>query len=160
MKYSRQLTVVSAVFGALGLSCAAYLVQATQPIPSALAVQTGRFSVAVRDDSGEIQNPHKTEAERESINLKALAKITLQQAQRAAESAEGGKATEVKLENEDGNLIYAVKIGQKEVTIDAGNGRVLYTELSKNDEQPHPRSSIQVSTAPAGDGDGETQDDG
>ncbi|MGH2414848.1 MAG: PepSY domain-containing protein, partial [Microcystaceae cyanobacterium] len=106
----------------------------------------------------------QTEDQQESAKLQALAKITPQQAQQSAESAQGGQASSVKLENEDGNLVYAVVIGHKEVKVDAGNGRVLYTEArnheDKKTEASHPRSSIQVTEAPGGDGDGETNDDG
>ncbi len=65
----------------------------------------------------------------------------------------------MKLENEDGNVIYAVAIGQKEVKVDAGNGRVLYTDAanSEGSEVKRPSSSIQV--AEVSDGDGETNDD-
>ncbi|MCA6601255.1 MAG: PepSY domain-containing protein, partial [Pseudanabaena sp. M57BS1SP1A06MG] len=85
-----------------------------------------------------------------------------QQAQQAAEAAVAGKATSVKLENENGSLVYSVAIAQKEVIVDAGNGRVLSTESLNNGggESNHVRSSIQVSETGMGDGDGETNDDG
>lgn len=95
----------------------------------------------------------------ESAKLQTLAKITAQQARQFAEANQGGKANNVKLENEDGNVVYAVAIGQKEVKVDAGNGRVLYTESanSEENEAKHPNSSIRV--AEVSDGDGETNDD-
>jgi len=34
----------------------------------------------------------------------------------------------VDLENEDGNLIYSVEIGKRELAIDAGNGKILLVE--------------------------------
>lgn len=117
-------------------------------------VEAGNGEREVNDDSAKEQE--------ELTKLKALAKISPQQAQQAAEVALGGKASQVKLENEDGNLIYVVKIGQKEAKVDAGNSRVLYTETEgqedKANEASHPRSSIQVSQA-GDDGDGETNDD-
>jgi uncharacterized membrane protein YkoI len=101
--------------------------------------------------------------QKESAKLQALAKITSPQAQQAAESAQGGQAKNVKLENENGNLVYAVEIGNQEVMVDAGNGKVLSTETANQEdnanEANHPRSSIQVTEAPGGDGDGETNDD-
>ncbi len=115
------------------------------------------------DGDGETNDDLKDQ--QESKKLQSLAKITAQQAQQSAEAAEQGKATSVKLENEDGNLVYAVVIGQQEVKVDAGNARVLYMESLNSDRKDdkndsnHPRSSIQVSQA-SDDGDGETNDDG
>lgn len=73
------------------------------------------------------------------------------------------KVSRVKLENEDGSLVYAVVIDQKEAKVDAGNGKVIYTEAlnhkDKKTEDFHPRSSVQVTEAPSSDGDGEINDD-
>jgi len=111
------------------------------------------------DGDGETNDDVKDQ--QESAKLQPLAKITSQQAQQAAEQAGGGKASSVKLDNEDGNLVYAVVIGQQEVKVDAGNGKVLYTDKVGNEQSEgvRPRSSIQV-TQSNGDGDGETNDDG
>ena len=78
--------------------------------------------------------------------MQSLAKITPQQAKQAAETIQGGKASRVKLEDENGNLVYAVTIGQQELLVDAGNGRVL-SNSNPNTEQNdgiQTRSSIQV----------------
>lgn len=109
------------------------------------------------DGDGETNDD--AQEKQESAKLQTLAKITPQQAQQFAEANQGGKASNVKLENEDGNVVYAVAIGQKEVKVDAGNGRVLYTESanSEGNEVKHPNSSIRV--AEVSDGDGETNDD-
>ena len=121
--------------------------------------QAGERDRETNDDAKE-----QAEDQQESAKLQSLAKITPQQAQQAAEAAQGGQASNVKLENEDGNLVYAVVIGHKEVKVDAGNGRVLYTEArnheDKKTEASRPHSSIQVTEALGGDGDGETNDDG
>lgn len=111
------------------------------------------------DGDGETNDDVKDQ--QESAKLQPLAKITPQQAQQAAEQGGGGKASNVKLENEDGNLVYTVTIGQQEMKIDAGNGKVLYTDKVGNEQNEgvRPRSSIQV-TQSNGDGDGETNDDG
>ncbi len=111
------------------------------------------------DGDGETNDDVKDQ--QESAKLQPLAKITPQQAQQAAEQVGGGKASTVKLENEDGNLVYAVTIGQQEMKIDAGNGKVLYTNKVGNEQNEgvRARSSIQV-TQSNGDGDGETNDDG
>lgn len=121
--------------------------------------QNSLRDLETKDDAKESRGEQQ-----ESAKLQSLAKITPQQAQQNAEAALGGKANRVKLENEDGNLVYSVEIGTKEAKVDAGNGRVLYVEAKNNEdsknEASHPRSSIQVSEAPGGDGDGETNDDG
>ena len=63
--------------------------------------------------------------------LRKLAKITKEEAVRAAQRAAAGTVHETKLENEEQNLVYTVEIanGKKtvEVIIDAGNGKVLAT---------------------------------
>ncbi len=112
------------------------------------------------DGDGETNDDVKEQ--QESAKLQPLAKITAQEAKVAAETAQGNKASSVKLENEDGNLVYTVVIGKKEVTVDAGNAKVLYTEAANDEtnEGSHPRSSIQVpKTSDRADGDGETNDD-
>ena len=108
------------------------------------------------------QQPVQTPANeaKEATQLQSLAKIPASQAQQTAEAAQGNKASSIKLENEDGNLIYAVNIGQNEVAVDAGNGRILYTQNMAAKEEVESassrlRSSIQVAEAE----DGETNDD-
>jgi uncharacterized membrane protein YkoI len=96
----------------------------------------------------------------EGAKLQSLAKISASQAQQTAEAAQGNKASSTQLENEDGNLVYAVNIGQNEVKVDAGNGKILYTDNTAKDgsetEGSRPRSSIQVAEVEKG----ETNDDG
>lgn len=127
-------------------------------------------SLAANDDRGNTQLAQTNRRERETNDgaeeqqeadqLQSLAKITAQQAQQAAEKAVRGKASSVKLENEDGNLVYAVEIGQQEVIVDAGNGRVLYIENEDQEDEKNeasrPKSSIQVPQT----NDRETNDDG
>lgn len=109
------------------------------------------------DGDGETNDDAK--GTQEAQTLQSFAKITPQQAQRSAETAAKGTASSVKLENENGSLVYAVAIGQNEVIVDAGNGTVLGTSTpnSESDEKTQPRSSVQVPQS-AGDGDGETND--
>jgi uncharacterized membrane protein YkoI len=169
MKTSINLILATALLGTLGLGTMVRLVNAAQtqaPIAIMPEPRNGHQSAQVSDKDGKTKDDAKEQVneQKESSKLKALAKVTPQQAKKAAEVAQGGKSSRVKLENEDGNLVYAVVIGQKEVKVDAGNGRVLYTEgLNQEDKKTktsHPHSSIQVSEAPRGDGDGETNDDG
>jgi uncharacterized membrane protein YkoI len=62
--------------------------------------------------------------------LASLATITADQAKQFAEEAVNGteKASKVELDNENGNLVYEVTIGNQEVKIDAGDGSVLHIE--------------------------------
>lgn len=53
----------------------------------------------------------------------------LEDAVRAAQGAAGGTVTESGIENEDGNVVYAVEVrsgnATSEVIVDAGTGKVL-----------------------------------
>lgn len=110
--------------------------------------------ISMKNEVGDGDGETKDDQEeiKESKNLQALAKITPQQAQQAAIGTTPGTVQQVMLENEDGNLVYAVTIGQKEIKVDAGNARVLYSEAAdgKNEienektDAARPRSSIQV----------------
>lgn len=96
----------------------------------------------------------ETQDEQSGAKYQNLAKITPDQAKKAAETAGKGKASSVKLENEDGNLIYEVVVGKKEFVVDAGNGKVLYsTQVGQPEDEAaeasRPRSSIQVPDADA-----------
>jgi uncharacterized membrane protein YkoI len=79
-----------------------------------------------------IQIPYQKVAEsKEEINtprLQKLAKISKTEAIQIARKQYRGKLGAVDLENEDGNLIYSVEIGKKELAIDAGNGKILQVE--------------------------------
>jgi len=64
-------------------------------------------------------------------NLASLAKITAEEAKVKALTGQQDATTviEVELENEDGCLVYGVELSNgSEVTIDAGNGKVLQVE--------------------------------
>jgi uncharacterized membrane protein YkoI len=190
MKTSTKLILAAAAIGTLGLGSLAKFVDAA-PTQSPVAVMPAAGVTEKSDGDGEAnpateapentsnsqlqasnpsQQPEKSDGDgeandateqQESQKLQSLAKITPQQAQQAAEASAKGTASRVKLENENGNLVYTVVIGQNEVIVDAGNGKVLGTNTpnNENNEKTQPRSSIQVSQ-PGGDGDGETNDDG
>ncbi len=77
----------------------------------------------------------------ESVALKPLAKIDINQAQKAALGANPG-TTVVKseLDNENGSLVYSVTLDNGlDVKIDAGTAAVLHTEKAgaENDEHKH-----------------------
>lgn len=162
MRNSTKTVLVAAVIGLVGLGGLAKIVSAAQSQPQQVAIvpqRTGMKMAEASDGDGETNDDVKDQ--QASAKLQPLAKITPQQAQQSAEQTGSGKASTVKLENEDGNLVYAVVIGQQEVKVDAGNGKVLYTDTVGNEQYEgiRPRSSIQV-TQSNGDGDGETNDDG
>jgi uncharacterized membrane protein YkoI len=162
MNSSTKIALVAAVVGIVGLSGLAKIVSAAQTQPQQVAIMPQRDGMKMAEASdGDGETNDDVRDQQESIQLQSLAKITPQQAQQFAERVGGGKASSVKLENEDGNLVYAVVVGQQEVKVDAGNGKVLYTDKAGNEQNEgvRPRSSIQV-TQSNGDGDGETNDDG
>jgi uncharacterized membrane protein YkoI len=160
MKRSTQIILAVAFIGTLELSGLVKTVYARQP-QSQVAIMPQHHSsnkvaqardrkVAQRatEERGDRETNDDVNDRQEVAKLQSLAKISPQQAQRAAETAQGAKASSVKLENENGSLVYAVKIGQKEIKVDAGNGQVLYVENDnqENDqnEASRPKSSIQV----------------
>jgi len=187
MKPSTKLILTAVAIGTLGLGGLAKLVNAAQKQSPVAVIPTAQVSeksdgdgeanpateapenasksqlqankptqkAEASDGDGETNDDVKEQ--QESQKLQSLAKITSQQAQQAAEASAKGVASNVKLESENGNLIYAVEIGQNEVIVDAGNGKVLgiNTPTSENNEKTQPRSSIQVPQS-----DGETNDDG
>lgn len=57
-----------------------------------------------------------------------LAKISKERAKQIAFKRYIGKLGKIDLENEDGNLIWSVEIDRHELTIDAGNGKILADE--------------------------------
>lgn len=73
----------------------------------------------------------------ESERLKSLARITPEQARDAALAQVPGTIKKVELENEDGNVVYGVEVktksGERDVKVDAGDGRVLYVEKDEED---------------------------
>ncbi|MEH2392138.1 MAG: PepSY domain-containing protein [Nostoc sp.] len=87
--------------------------------------------------------------------------LLTEQAQQVVEASVAGKASSVKLENEDGNLVYAVKIGQQNVKVDAGNGKVLYAENAnqQDDKNEATRLTSSIQVQETSDGDRQTNDD-
>ncbi|GBF82938.1 PepSY domain-containing protein [Aphanothece sacrum] len=149
MKSSSKIILGIALLSTLGISG---LVQAinTKQVKLPVAVISSQHKpyqvaeVPGGDGDGEINDD--AQEQKESANLQSLAKIGPQQAQQAAEKAIGSQASQVKLENEDGNLVYSVIIGQKDIKVDAGNGKILYTDTSnaETNEKDRPHSSIRI----------------
>lgn len=148
MKSATKLVLTAAVLGTLGLAGMAKFVFASQSAPIVAMIPE---RLAEKSDGDGETNDDAQEAKK----LRSLAKIPAEQAQQTVEAAEKIKATQVTLENDDRNLVYAVVVGQKEVKVDAGTGKILYTEALQNDKddkddkndehQTQPRSSIQLS---------------
>lgn len=191
MKTSTKLILTAAAIGTLGLGGLAKLVDAAQTqspvavMPAAKVaeksdgdgeanpateapenasksqVQANNSSQQVEKSDGDGETNDDATGQQESQKLQSLAKITPQQAQQAAEASAKGTASGVKLENENGNLVYAVAIEQNEVIVDAGNGKVLGTSTpnSESNENAQSRSSIQVPHS-GGSADSETNDGG
>lgn len=147
MKPSVTASLIAAAIATISIGGIVQMVSASSPNPSLLAVAQQKVESRINEAN-------------EGAKLQSLAKVSASQAQQVAETAQGNKASSVQLENEDGNLIYAVNIGQNEVKVDAGNGRILYTDNTAKEgsevEISRPRSSIQVAEVE----DGETNDDG
>lgn len=167
MKNSTKIALAATLMGVLGLAGLSKTVSA-RPSEPAVAIMpqhhnSNKLQVAQATNSDRDSETNDDAREQEeSTRLQSLAKITPEQAKQAAETAQGGRASSVKLENENGNLVYAVMVGQTEVKVDAGNGKVLYTDNPKaeTNEGKRPHSSIRLSESANGDGDGETNDDG
>lgn len=146
---------------AIALTSAIGLSRLTWASPSPVVLVSQDAQSQTENNADEQDSSDLTE-QQQLLRLQSQAKVTLAQALQTAEAAQGGRATSAELETENNSLIYTVDIGLKEVIVDAGNGQVLATEdLSQPDNRaPQWRGSVRVSENPAGDGDGETQDDG
>jgi uncharacterized membrane protein YkoI len=182
MKTSKTIAITAAMLGVLGFGGLMRTVYARSPQAAvAIVPHHSKLIAEASDGDGEAndeteppenhqysQSPATSEpsdgdggvkddveAQQEQAKLQPLAKITPLQAKKAAEATEGSKASDVQLENEDGNLVYTVTIKQKEIKVDAGNGKVLYAESdNQNDEKDaasRPKSSIQVPQTESGD---------
>jgi uncharacterized membrane protein YkoI len=92
---------------------------------------------AEANEAGEQNEATSPEEQAEAAQYQKLARITAAQARSAALASVPGTATGVELENEDGNLVYGVTVktasGEKDVKVDAGNGKVLQVEQDEQD---------------------------
>ena len=93
-------------------------------------------------------------------SLQELAKIDQAAAQQAALEAAPGKVHETELEASDnGYLVYDIEIAGKdgkehEVTVDAGNGKILHQELDDESDEPDGPDDAEA----ADDGPDDTED--
>lgn len=81
------------------------------------------------------QSTQEVSDDTEAKQLASLAKISSDQAKAFAEKSAGAAAFSVKIEEENGNVVYSVSVGIKEVKVDAGNGAILQTET--DEENPN-----------------------
>ena len=117
------------IVGLIGIGHSSFAQTAVHSPVAVLQQQKQVVEPAGGDGDGEKNDDLKEQ--QESAKLQKLAKITPQQATQAAETAQGGKASSVNLEKEDGKVVYTVLIGKAEVTVDAINGQVISTETSQ-----------------------------
>ena len=139
------LVATLGVIGLVGISRSSFAQSSLNSSVAILQSQKIAVTADIGDDDGEKNDD--AQEQQESAKLQSLAKITPQQAQQAAEAKQGGKASSVKLENENGSVVYAIVIGNTEVKVDAGDGRILYIENNQENakegaEQNYPKSSI------------------
>lgn len=149
MKTSTKIILSAAFVGTLGFAGLSRVVFAKQPQSFVAIARQHHSTIQVGEASdGDGEKNDDAEEQQEAAKLQPLAKITAQQAQQTVEASVGGKAKSVKLENEDGSVVYAVEIGQQNVKVDAGNGKILYAENAnqqdEKNEATRPKSSIQV----------------
>ncbi|GAA5533002.1 PepSY domain-containing protein [Deinococcus aluminii] len=151
-KKTRTILLALATTAAVGVPLVGYAFAQTTPAQSGAAqTRTAQGQnpqdndTETQDDQtpayqGSIQLPAEQQGTelpeaQEEAQLRGLARITPQQASQAAQTVLPGTVSSVKLENENGSLVYAVVIGQTEVKVDAGNGRVLHQEQAGQNEQ-------------------------
>ena len=148
IKKTRNPRSLAALLKALGLLMGGSLVgvaavattQAQAPYKSSIQVPN--------DDKGERHEAREGREAKEGkesdeaneasdAGYQKLARITAEQARTAALASVPGTATSVELENEDGNLVYGVSVktatGERDVKVDAGNGKVLHVEQGERD---------------------------
>jgi len=112
-----------------------------QPAPAIVRQETTNQEPAYAASIKVAGPQDKMDETRESAALKALAKITPEQARAEALKAVNGEVQKVSLDNENGNLVYSVEIktagGTVDVKVDAGNGKVLAQDKSQDNEGGH-----------------------
>jgi uncharacterized membrane protein YkoI len=122
--------VITAAVAAGFLATAGIFATVTQrgaePAVAATTAYAADSDVETNDDARETES--KGAELNESRKLSRLAKISPADARRAAEARYRASATSVSLEDENGTVVYVVRIGSSDVKVDAGTGRVLYAD--------------------------------
>jgi len=103
-------------------------VEAQQQVPYKSSIQVPYDSTAKRERR-EAHKRHAAGGQAEAARYQKLARITPDQARTAALAKVPGTAKTVRLVNDEGNLVYGVRVttsaGKRWVKVDAGNGNVL-----------------------------------
>ena len=99
---------------------------------------TGASGVDANDQDPSYVSSITVDEDTDDDQLSGMAKITADQAEQAALAEVPGVVLETELENENGNVVYAVEIdtgsGVKEVKVDAGNGNILHIESDDTED--------------------------
>ncbi len=156
MKNSVKTALAIGLVTALGAGGVALVANAEGDSPASARIAQAVDSEANEGPENESEDANEIE---EGAQYQALATVTPDQAQQAAEAAQGDTATKVELDEEDGSLVYEIKFANAEVLVDAGNGEILKTELEGQEEddatEARIEGSIQVPDNDGGDESGE-----
>ncbi|WP_053242473.1 PepSY domain-containing protein [Clostridium sp. DMHC 10] len=95
-----------------------------------------KSSVQITDNKDIAENKTKDLENKEEASLKGLAKITADQVKTIISNKyKEGIVTKVALENENGNVVYGVKVNAKDgvhdIKVDAGNGNILIDQIGE-----------------------------
>jgi hypothetical protein len=145
----KKLAIPLLALAIVGVGGTAYTLNQARPQPvHAQTPSTQPVTPTAQETVGDKQEPRftssiKAPAEsatelndvQEAQQLASLAKISEAQAKAAAEKSAGGTASSVKLEEENGSVVYAVTVGSQEIKVDAGNGAILHTEAADSGEK-------------------------
>lgn len=69
----------------------------------------------------------------DTASLQTKATLTSDQAKKIAETNARGSASAVRLEDENGTVVYSVTVGSKEVKVDAVTGNIVASDNEAND---------------------------
>jgi hypothetical protein len=130
-------------------------------LDSSQAASNGVRILKVGENGQNAVRENEEDADSLLPSLQSMARISLNDAVRIAESQGQGKPYKAEMEVENNSLVYSVSSSSGETLIDAGDGKVLARE-SKESKETESRwnGSLKVPERAEGDGDGETQDDG
>lgn len=128
MKRNAKTITALSLIGALGACVVLAAIQGAGGLPDEVK-------------SGSLRVPEAMESEAE---LATLARINRQQAETAATAAQPGQVVKVKLDDEDGYLVWQIDVrhdqGSTEIAVDAGNGEVLAAEAEEADDSAQQRA--------------------
>lgn len=148
-------TALAATIGVGGLVGFAYAHSSTQQ-DSKQEDTSGNQDPSYKSSVTAPEQDGKSDAD-QAAALQPLAKISPDQARDAALAAVPGTAGKVELENENGNVVYAVEItdgsgAKHDVKIDAGNGAVLHQETGDDGQESGAAETPNVQEAPESSG--------